>query len=77
MAEKDVEFLRRYYNQVLSDCSFQSNSFETIVSIYQTGIIYSLTSTFYSVKTMSTGFICPGRRFRQFWAPDSIRESRR
>ncbi|MFA6104538.1 MAG: hypothetical protein WCV67_20010 [Victivallaceae bacterium] len=75
MAEKDVEFLRGdIITKSFSDCSFQSNSFENIVSIYQDkdyAMLYSLCfGHFYSVKTMSTGFICPGYNlFRQFWSP--------
>ena len=73
--EKDAEFLRGdIISSSFSDCSFQSNSFDNIVSIYQDkdyAMLYSLCfGHFYSVKTMSTGFICPGyNRFRQFWMP--------
>lgn len=75
LEEKDAEFLRGdIISSSFSDCSFQSNSFENIISIYQDkdyAMLYSLCfGHFYSVKTMSTGFICPGyNRFRQFWAP--------
>ena len=75
LEEKDVEFLRGdIITKSFSDCSFQSNSFDNIVSIYQDkdyAMLYSLCfGHFYSVKTISTGFICPGyNRFRQFWTP--------
>ena len=75
LEEKDAEFLRGdIISSSFSDCSFQSNSFDNIVSIYQDkdyAMLYSLCfGHFYSVKTMSTGFICPGyNRFRQFWTP--------
>ena len=75
LEEKDAEFLRGdVITKSFSDCSFQSNSFENIVSIYQDkdyAMLYSLCfGHFYSVKTMSLGFICPGyNRFRQFWTP--------
>ena len=73
--EKDAEFLRGdIIARSFSDCSFQSNSFDNIISIYQDkdyAVLYSLCfGHFYSAKTMSTGFICPGyNRFRQFWSP--------
>jgi hypothetical protein len=75
LEKKDAEFLKGdIIIKSFSDCSFQSNSFENIVSIYQDkdyAMLYSLCfGHFYSVKTMSSGFICPGyNRFRQFWAP--------
>lgn len=75
LEEKDAEFLRGdIISSSFSDCSFQSNSFDNIISIFQDkdyAMLYSLCfGHFYSAKTMSTGFICPGyNRFRQFWAP--------
>ncbi len=75
LTEQEAEFLRGdIITKSFSDCSFQSNSFDNIVSIYQDkdyAMLFSLCfGHFYSVKTMSLGFICPGyNRFRQFWTP--------
>ncbi len=72
---KDAAFLRGdIITKSFSDCSFQSNSFDNIISIYQDkdyAMLYSLCfGHFYSARTMSTGFICPGyNQFRQYWTP--------
>ena len=71
----DIELLRGdIITKSFSDCSFYSNSFENIISIYQErnyALLYSLGfGHFYSLRTISAAFICPGyNQFRQLWIP--------
>jgi len=71
----DVEFLRGdIISKSFSDCSFCSNSFDNIISIYQEknyALLYSLAfGHYYSLKTIASGFICPGyNQFRKDWRP--------
>lgn len=71
----DVEFIRGdIISKSFSDCSFCSNSFDNIISIYQEknyALLYSLAfGHYYSLKTIISGFICPGyNQFRRFWTP--------